>query len=58
MQPEIHIFGITLQTFGLMLGIAFVVCGVLAAQYLSDGRILTGVGYEPAGGRLAYVDAR
>jgi murein DD-endopeptidase MepM/ murein hydrolase activator NlpD len=29
---------------------------VLAAQYLSDGRILTGVGYEPAGGRLAYYD--
>jgi murein DD-endopeptidase MepM/ murein hydrolase activator NlpD len=29
---------------------------VLAAQYLSDGRILTGVGFEPAGGRLAYYD--
>jgi murein DD-endopeptidase MepM/ murein hydrolase activator NlpD len=29
---------------------------VLLAQYLSDGRILTGVGFEPAGGRLAYYD--
>ena len=29
---------------------------VLAAQYLSDGRMLTGVGFEPAGGRLAYYD--
>jgi murein DD-endopeptidase MepM/ murein hydrolase activator NlpD len=27
---------------------------VLVAQYLSDGRVLTGVGFEPAGGRLAY----
>jgi murein DD-endopeptidase MepM/ murein hydrolase activator NlpD len=29
---------------------------VLAAQYLSDGRVLTGVGFEPPGGRLAYYD--
>jgi murein DD-endopeptidase MepM/ murein hydrolase activator NlpD len=29
---------------------------VLVAQYLSDGRALTGVGFEPAGGRLAYYD--
>jgi murein DD-endopeptidase MepM/ murein hydrolase activator NlpD len=29
---------------------------VLVAQYLSDGRVLTGVGFEPAGGRLAYYD--
>jgi murein DD-endopeptidase MepM/ murein hydrolase activator NlpD len=29
---------------------------VLVAQYLSDGRILTGVGFEPAGGRVAYYD--
>jgi phosphatidylglycerol:prolipoprotein diacylglycerol transferase len=35
-QPEIHILGITLQTFGLMLGIGFVVCGVLAARYLQE----------------------
>ena len=29
---------------------------ILVAQYLSDGRILTGVGFEPAGGRVAYYD--
>lgn len=29
---------------------------VLVAQYLSDGRALTGVGFEPAGGRLGYYD--
>ena len=29
---------------------------ILVAQYLSDGRVLTGVGFEPAGGRLAYYD--
>lgn len=29
---------------------------VLVAQYLSDGRILTGIGFEPAGGRAAYYD--
>ena len=29
---------------------------VLVAQYVSDGRILTGVGYEPTGGRVAYYD--
>ena len=29
---------------------------ILVAQYLSDGRILTGVGFEPAGGRPAYYD--
>lgn len=29
---------------------------VLAAQYVSDARILTGVGFEPAGGRVAYYD--
>jgi len=35
-QPEIDIFGITLQTFGLMLGIGFVVCGIAAAQFLKE----------------------
>jgi phosphatidylglycerol:prolipoprotein diacylglycerol transferase len=35
-QPEIHILGITLQTFGLCLGLAFVVCGVLTAQFLKE----------------------
>jgi murein DD-endopeptidase MepM/ murein hydrolase activator NlpD len=29
---------------------------ILVAQYLSDGRVLIGVGFEPAGGRLAYYD--
>jgi murein DD-endopeptidase MepM/ murein hydrolase activator NlpD len=29
---------------------------ILAAQYLSDGRVLTGVGFEPAGGRVAFYD--
>jgi murein DD-endopeptidase MepM/ murein hydrolase activator NlpD len=29
---------------------------VLVAQYVSDGRVLTGVAFEPAGGRLAYYD--
>jgi len=29
---------------------------VVVAQYLSDGRVLTGIGFEPAGGRRAYYD--
>jgi murein DD-endopeptidase MepM/ murein hydrolase activator NlpD len=29
---------------------------VLVAQYVSDGRALTGVSFEPAGGRPAYYD--
>jgi murein DD-endopeptidase MepM/ murein hydrolase activator NlpD len=29
---------------------------ILVAQYLSDGRILTGVSFEPAGGRAAFYD--
>ena len=36
MQPELNIFGLTLQTFGLMLGIAFIVCGALTARYLKE----------------------
>jgi phosphatidylglycerol:prolipoprotein diacylglycerol transferase len=35
-QPEIEIFGITLQSFGLMLGLAFVVDGLLVARYLRE----------------------
>jgi phosphatidylglycerol---prolipoprotein diacylglyceryl transferase len=35
-QPEIHILGITLQSFGLMLALAFIVCGLLAAQFLKE----------------------
>ncbi len=30
---------------------------ILAAQYMSDGRLLTGVGFEPPRGRFAYFDA-
>jgi murein DD-endopeptidase MepM/ murein hydrolase activator NlpD len=29
---------------------------VLAAQYLSDGKVLTGVGHEPASARFGYYD--
>ena len=36
MQPELNVFGLTLQTFGLMLGIAFIVCGALTARYLKE----------------------
>ncbi len=36
MQPELNLFGLTLQTFGLMLGIAFLVCGWLTARYLKE----------------------
>ena len=36
MQPELNLFGLTLQTFGLMLGVAFIVCGALAARYLKE----------------------
>jgi phosphatidylglycerol:prolipoprotein diacylglycerol transferase len=28
-QPELHVFGLTLQTFGLMMGLGFVAAGVL-----------------------------
>ena len=36
MQPELHIGPLTLQTFGLCLGLAFVVCGILTARYLKE----------------------
>src|SRR4029453_8520329 len=29
---------------------------ILVAQYLSDGRVLTGVGFESSTGRMAYYD--
>jgi phosphatidylglycerol---prolipoprotein diacylglyceryl transferase len=35
-QPEIHILGITLQSFGLMLALAFIVCGIATSQYLKE----------------------
>ena len=36
MQPELHIFGITLQTFGLMMGLGFVVSGWIIARRLKE----------------------
>src|SRR5215212_5045711 len=36
MQPEIHLGPLTLQTFGLMLGLGFVVAGILASTYLKE----------------------
>src|SRR4051794_38558034 len=36
MQPEIHILGLTLQSFGLMMGLAFVVAGVITARFLRE----------------------
>ena len=36
MQPEIHLGPVTLQSFGLMLGLAFVVAGIFAAKRLKE----------------------
>jgi phosphatidylglycerol---prolipoprotein diacylglyceryl transferase len=36
MQPELHILGITLQTFGLMMGLAFVVSGLIVTRHLRE----------------------
>jgi phosphatidylglycerol:prolipoprotein diacylglycerol transferase len=36
MQPELHFLGITFQSFGLMLALAFVVCGIAAGRYLKE----------------------
>jgi phosphatidylglycerol---prolipoprotein diacylglyceryl transferase len=36
MQPEIHLGPITLQSFGLMLGLGFVVAGLLCARFLKE----------------------
>jgi phosphatidylglycerol---prolipoprotein diacylglyceryl transferase len=35
-QPEIHVFGITLQTFGLMMGLGFVVAGLLVGKFFKE----------------------
>jgi phosphatidylglycerol---prolipoprotein diacylglyceryl transferase len=35
-QPEIHLGPLTLQSFGLMLGLGFVVAGVFASRYLKE----------------------
>jgi phosphatidylglycerol:prolipoprotein diacylglycerol transferase len=34
--PEIDVFGLELQTFGLMLALAFVVCGLMVGQRLKE----------------------
>ena len=36
MQPEIHLGPLTLQSFGLMMGLGFVVAGLLAAKRLKE----------------------
>src|SRR5215210_1429031 len=36
MQPEIELGPLTLQTFGLMLGLGFVVAGIFAQRYLKE----------------------
>jgi phosphatidylglycerol---prolipoprotein diacylglyceryl transferase len=36
MHPEIHLGPVTLQSFGLMLGLGFVVAGMLTARYLKE----------------------
>ncbi len=36
MQPEIELGPLTLQTFGLMLGLGFVVAGIFAQKYLKE----------------------
>jgi phosphatidylglycerol:prolipoprotein diacylglycerol transferase len=35
-QPELDVFGITLQTFGLMMGLGFVVAGLAAGRFLKE----------------------
>jgi phosphatidylglycerol:prolipoprotein diacylglycerol transferase len=35
-QPELDVFGITLQTFGLMMGLGFVVAGFAAGRFLQE----------------------
>jgi phosphatidylglycerol:prolipoprotein diacylglycerol transferase len=36
MQPEIDLFGLPLKTFGLMLALAFLACGMVAARRLEE----------------------
>jgi hypothetical protein len=36
MQPELDLGPITLQTFGLMLGLAFVVAGIAAGRFMKE----------------------
>jgi phosphatidylglycerol:prolipoprotein diacylglycerol transferase len=46
LQPEIHIFGLTIQTFGLCLGAAFLVAGWLAAKRLGELKRNVDFAYE------------
>ena len=36
MQPEIHVLGLTVQTFGLMFAFAFLACGVILSRRLEE----------------------
>ena len=36
MQPEIDVFGLSLKTFGLCFGLAFVVSGAIVARRLKE----------------------
>jgi phosphatidylglycerol:prolipoprotein diacylglycerol transferase len=36
MYPEIHVLGITIQSFGLMLALGFVVAGIAGGKYLKE----------------------
>ena len=36
MQPELHFFGLTIQSFGLCLGAAFLVAGWMVAKRLQE----------------------
>jgi phosphatidylglycerol:prolipoprotein diacylglycerol transferase len=35
-EPEIHVLGLTIKTFGLALGLTFVCCGLMAARRLKE----------------------
>ena len=53
MRPELHVLGITLQSFGLMLGLAFLVAGVLVTLQLREAGRPGDWGYEMAFAALA-----
>jgi phosphatidylglycerol---prolipoprotein diacylglyceryl transferase len=52
MRPELHVLGVTLQSFGLMLGLAFVLAGVLATIQLREAGRPADWGYEMAAAAL------
>jgi phosphatidylglycerol---prolipoprotein diacylglyceryl transferase len=45
-QPEIHIFGLTLQSFGLMMGLGFVVAGICVTRHVQELGKPSDWGYE------------